>query len=180
MTRKTKQFLRAFVGYFGLRIKYVSAMSPKVSGFLDPSAASRTIVVNANKSKSDHAFTIAHEIAHYILHYQRSHRLHLPWYLTRRWKNRRMMRFSKLTTRVFLRDFNGERQADMWAIATLLYIGATDDLAIILDQHPEKSGSFWICVIACGYTGIKFRLKRAFRQTHHMLSALFAPAPRLP
>ncbi len=112
MTRKTKQLLRDFAGGHGLRIKYASGMSPKVSGFLDPSPASRTIVLNATKSKSDHAFTIAHEIGHYILHYRRSHRLHLPWYLTRQWKSRRMVRFSKLITRVFFRNFNYERQAD--------------------------------------------------------------------
>jgi hypothetical protein len=172
MTRKTKQLLRDFAASFGLRIKYASGMSPKVSGFLDPSPASRTIVLNATKSKSDHAFTIAHEIGHFVLHCQRSHRIRLPWYLTRRWTHKRIAYSCKLLRRVFFRSFNFERQADMWAILTLMYIRATDDLEIILDEHPEKNGSFWLCVIAGAYAGAKLRLKGAFREVVHVFSVL--------
>ena len=100
MTRQTKRTLRALANHYALRIKYAST-SPKVSGFLDPSRASRTIVVNANKSKSEHAFTILHELAHFILHCVRSHRIRLPWYVTRRWKSKRMMHVSKLIKRIF-------------------------------------------------------------------------------
>jgi hypothetical protein len=163
MTQKTKQFLRQWTADLHLRIKYVSAMSPKVAGFLDPSAGSRTIVVNAGRSKSDHAFTIAHEIAHYILHYKRSHRIHLPWYLTRQWKPNFMIRFSKLIKRLVFRTFNAERQADLWAIGVLLYIGATDDLQALLTQHPEKIRWFCLWVVAATFTNIKLRLKGDFR-----------------
>ncbi len=62
----------------------------------------------------------------------------------------------------------------MWAFETLFMyaLRATDDLEIIFDQHPEKRASFWICVTACTYTGIKLRLKTAFRQAIHVVSAL--------
>ena len=58
MTRKTKLFARAIATAHGLRIKYTGDLPDKVSGFLDPSKGSRTIVLNSRKSKSDHAFTI--------------------------------------------------------------------------------------------------------------------------
>jgi hypothetical protein len=173
MTRKTKLFLRGLAAHFGLRIKYVGALSPKISGFLDPSPMSRTIVVNAAKSKSDHAFTIAHEIAHYILHCQRLHRFRLPWFLTRQWKSKKLRRVSKLTVRLYFRDFNAEQQADLWAFATLMYIGATDDVLEIFNQHPDKRSGFWICATACIYTGIKQQLKSAFQPILHAFNFLF-------
>ena len=84
MTRKTKLFSRLLAAHYCLRIKYVSDLPANVPGFLDPSKASRTIVLNASKSKSDHAFTIFYEIAHFILHAQRSHQLlRLPAWLKR-------------------------------------------------------------------------------------------------
>jgi hypothetical protein len=108
MTPKTKLTVRALAHYHGLRIKYVSDLPATVPGFLDPSKASRTIVVNANKSRSDHAFTILHEIDHFILHFERSHRIRLPWYLTRQWKWRPVIRFSKLFRRAASRKLNDE------------------------------------------------------------------------
>ncbi len=171
MTRKTKQFLRSLTDYCGLRIKYVSDLPSTVPGFLDPSKTSRTIVVNANKSKSDHAFTILHEIAHFILHYERSHRIRLPSYLTRHWKWRPMIRFSKLNKRIFSRKFNAERQADLWAFCTLLRIGATDDALAIVAQYPEKNSLLWQSVAGCTYSGIKSCLKRVFVRILHPFTA---------
>jgi hypothetical protein len=170
MTRKTKQFVRAIARHLGLRIKYAN-MIPKVAGFLDPSMASRTIVINANKSKSDHVFTILHEIAHYILHYERSHRMRLPWYLTHQWKSNPMIRLSRTTKRAVSRKFNYEWQADMWAICALLHIGATDDIQVILTQYPEKTGLACLCVAGTIYAGVKSRLKRAFSRILHPFSA---------
>jgi len=166
MTRKTKQFVRAIAHHLRLRIKYAN-MIPKVAGFLDPSKASRTIVINATKSKSDHVFTILHEIAHYILHYERSHRMRLPWYLTRQWNANPMARFSKATKRLVSRKLNPEWQADMWAMCALLHIGAADDFQAILTQYPEKTGLACLCVAGTIYAGIKSRLKKAFRRICH-------------
>jgi hypothetical protein len=171
MTRKTKLSLRRFAASLGLRIKYVSVLPHKICGFLDP--ASRTIIVNAKKSKSDHAFTIAHEIAHYVLHTQRLHRIKLPWYLKHQWKSPKMRRFSKLTARVYFRGFNVERQADMWAFATLLYFGAKDDIQVIFNQHPDKRSAFFLCAAACIYTEIKFRLKSFSKTAFGLFNGFF-------
>jgi hypothetical protein len=119
MTRKTKQIVRGLADYNDLRIKYVSDLPPTVPGFLDPSKASRTIVVNANRSKSDHVFTILHEIAHHVPHVERSHRARLPWYLTRQWKRQSPMVFSRTIKRAFFRRFDQERQADFGAFCAL-------------------------------------------------------------
>jgi len=170
MTRKTKQFVRAMAHRLRLRIKYAN-MTPKVAGFLDPSRASRTIVINANKSKSDHVFTILHEIAHYILHYERSHSMRLPWYLSHQWKSNPMIRLSRTTKRAVSRKFNDEWQADMWATCALLQIGAADDLQAILKQYPEKIGLVWLCLVGSLYAGVKCRLKRAFSRILHPFSA---------
>ena len=180
MTRKTKLIVRAVAHHLRLRIKYVSTLSPKVAGFLDPSRASRTIVVNANKSKSDHVFTILHEIAHYILHYERSHRTRLPWYITRQWKSEPMIRFSKLLRRVVSRRFDNESQADLWAFCALLQIGAADDALAISAQYPEKNSAFWLSVAASIYAGIKSRLKRAFRRILHPFTACSSPSSITP
>jgi hypothetical protein len=163
MTRKTKLFTRALVDHCRLRIKYVNDLPPNVSGFLDPSKASRTIVLNANKSKCDHVFTIFHEIAHYVLHFQRSHQMRLPWWLTRKWKSKPMIRFKKTTKLIAFRKFNEERQADLWAFCMLFQIGATDDILGIVDQYPEKTTIFWLSVVGSIYSGVKSRLKSVLR-----------------
>jgi hypothetical protein len=176
MTRKTKLFIRALADHLRLRIKYVNDLPAKVPGFLDPSKASRTIVVNASKSKSDHAFTILHEVAHYILHYKRSHRTRLPWWLARKWKSKPMIRFSKTTKRIASRTLNDERQADLWAFCALFQIGATDDVLDIVGQYPEKNSTFWLSFVGCIYSGIKFRVKRAFRTILHPFSTFYSPS----
>jgi hypothetical protein len=164
MTKKIKQIIRMLAASHELRIKYVSDLPPKVPGFLDPSKASRTIVVNANKSKSDHVFTILHEIAHFILHFERSHRVRSPWYFTRQWKSKRVMRLAKLTSRVAWRKFNEEEQADAWAFCALFQLGATDDIQVILTQHPEKTGMFCLCAFSSICTAIKVRVRGVIRR----------------
>jgi hypothetical protein len=170
MTRKTKQILRALAAYHELRIKYVSDLPDRVLGFLDPCKASRTIVVNANRSKSDHVFTILHEIAHHILHFERSHRTRPPWYLTRQWKSKRMARISKILQRVASRKITIEKQADAWAFCALLRIGATDDLQAILTQYPEKTPMFWLILYSSIYAGIKRRIRGVLRMLFHPFS----------
>jgi hypothetical protein len=176
MTRKTKLLIRALADQFRLRIKYVNDLPAKVAGFLDPSKASHTIVVNATKSKSDHAFTILHEIAHYILHFQRSHQMRLPWYLTRQWKSQPMNRFSKTTKRLVSRKFDDEWQADMWAVGALLFIGAKDDFQAFVNQHPDKTWLVSVCLLASIYTNVKFRVKSAFRPIYCLCQKLLKPA----
>jgi len=167
MTRRTKQIVRGLAANNDLRIKYVSDLPPTVHGFLDPSKASRTIVVNANKSKSDHVFTILHEIAHFILHFERSHRMRLPWYLTRKWKSERMIQFSKELMQVVLRKLNVEHQADIWAFCALFQIGATDDAQAIVAHDSEKRWTFRLAFASSIYAGIKHRVKRAINGIVH-------------
>jgi hypothetical protein len=174
MTRTTKLIVRALAAYCRLRIKYVSDLPAAVPGFLDPSKASHTIVVNANRSKSDHAFTILHEIAHYILHFERSHRTRLPWYLTRKWKSKRMNRLSKTIYRVVSRKLNNEAQADAWAFCVLLCIGANDDAQAISAQCPEKSWLYKLALASSICTALKNRVKTTFGQILHLFRTSFS------
>jgi hypothetical protein len=154
--------------YFGLRIKYVGGLSPKVAGFM----IAKTIVINANKSKSDHAFTIAHEIGHYHLHCKQNYQMPFPRILKRQWKAKRMIRFSKLLNRVLARQFNTENQADLWAFCALFYIGARDDVLAVLEQHPEKATLFWLSVVGCIRANIQRRLKAAARDMFYFINVL--------
>lgn len=161
MTPQTELALRALAHHFGLTIEYVSNMPSGLRGFLSPIEAPDTIVVDATSSRSEQAFTIVHELAHYILHYERSHRTRLPSFLTQQWKSERMIRLSRIFNRFVSRELNREWQADGWAFCALLQIGATDDIAEILKLHPEKTGICCLCVIGSIYEGIKSRFKIA-------------------
>jgi len=171
MTKHTKLAIRALTSQLRLKVKYTGTLPGKVPGFLIFNGGSGTIVINATKSASDHAFTILHEIAHYILHCICSHQMRLPWYLTRQWKSNLMTRWSKTTKRAVSRKFNAEWQADMWAFCALLHIGATDDFQAILAHYPEKSGRACLCVAGSLYAGIKSRLKKTFVQILHPFTA---------
>jgi hypothetical protein len=167
MMRKIKPFLRTQAHYYGLVIRYVTDLPPNVPGLLVPAERPHTIVVNANRSKSDHAFTILHEIGHFILHYERSHRVRFPSYLTREWKSKRMIRFSKLLRYVVARKMGLEAQADGWAFCALLGEGALNDALAICAQHPEKRWTFRVVFVSSIYHGIKRRVKKAIKGLIH-------------
>jgi hypothetical protein len=163
--------IRVLVDSYGLGIRYVTDLPPNVAGLLVPVQSPRTIVVNANGTKSDHAFTILHELAHFILHIERSHRTRFPSYLTRQWKSKRMIRFSKIFQRVVSRKMGHEPQADAWAFCVLIQIGAIVDARAICAQHPEKRWMFNLVRVSSLYAGIKRRIKSVIRRVFHPFSA---------
>jgi hypothetical protein len=171
MTLKTKLNVRAAADYYGLKIEYASNLSPKVAGLLVPIESPHTILVNANHSKSDHVFTILHEIGHYILHVERSHRVRLPWYLRRQWQSKRTIRFSRSLRRIQSRIMNPEMQADAWAFCALLQFGAIDDAKAICTRYPEKTWMFLLAVAGSIYNRIKLRIQRVIRRICQPLGA---------
>ncbi len=163
MRRKIKLFLRSQADYHGLAIRYANNLPPNVAGLLAPAEWPDTIVINANRTKNDHAFTILHEIGHFVLHYERSHRVRFPSYLTRKWKSKRMIRFSRLLRYVVARKMGQEVQADAWAFCALLGEGALNEALAICAQQPEKRWAFRLAFASSVYAGIKRRFKAVLR-----------------
>jgi hypothetical protein len=146
MTRAAKRELRECVRYFGLQVKYVRGLPDKVSGFLQPGSDPQYIFLNEGKSRSDHAFTIAHELGHYVMHLDRPLKNRTPEFLDYHGESEFFLETTQMTKEWVQRFFEPEGEADAWAFALLLRLGATDDLLTILELYPKK---FWMFLAIC-------------------------------
>jgi hypothetical protein len=161
MTRTTTATVRNLAAHFGLSIKYSNDLPDNVSGFLRPERAFRMIILNANKSESDHIFTILHEVAHYYLHVRRFHPKRMPWLLTRKWKSKRLRGYARLIKRNASNLLTDELEADIWAFCALCSIGAKNDLRNLSLQYPEKAGWGALSALCFGFIRVKCSLKAA-------------------
>jgi len=171
MTPNTEQGLSRFAEYFDLQIEYVDDLPDNVPGFLQPGLDLNYILINANKPRSDQVFTIAHELAHYVMHLNRPPKDFAPWYLKIQWENKWLSKFSRMASRWLRLKLTPEWQADVWAFIFLFHIGARDDLIAITEMYPKKSGMFWYAALFVTYHGITQRIKNFFR-------GLFTPLER--
>jgi len=162
MKPKSKQQLRRYLEYFDLQVKYVH-LPEKVSGFLQPGPDPQYIFLNEDKPQSDHAFTVAHELGHYVMHFDRPARNRMPTYLDYPWESTLLREATQMTKSWAEPFFAPEGEADAWAFAFLLKLGAVDDVLSILELYPKK---FWIFFLICmisAYDGFKLRTKTFFR-----------------
>jgi IrrE N-terminal-like domain len=164
MTPRTEKTLHLLASHFGLQIEYISDLPDNVSGFLQPGLNPRYIFVNANKPRCDQTLTIAHELAHYVIHFNRTAPNFIPWYLDYPWKSKDMIESSRETKEFLLQHFDLEWQADFWAFILLWQIGATDDLVAITELYPKKNWMFWYSATAAIVGGIKQRIKNFFQR----------------
>lgn len=68
-TRKTPVDVYGLANALGLEVVQDATLSDRISGKIERSwSGSVTITVNANHSKTRQRFTVAHEIAHFVLH----------------------------------------------------------------------------------------------------------------
>jgi hypothetical protein len=162
MTPRTEQTLKQVADYFDLQIEYVADLPDNVPGFLEPSPHPRYIFVNARKTSHDQAFTIAHELAHYIMHTDGRARNLMPWYLRPSVTPRFMVQVSRTAERWMRQKFDVEWQADLWAFMLLWRIGAADDLLAIIKLYPQKNRMFWYSGAATVYTNAKRRILNLF------------------
>ena len=166
MKPEAKRRLRESVSYFGLQVKYVGGLSDKVFGFLQPGPNPRFIIINERKSRVDHSFTIAHELAHYVMHFNRPARSLKSPYLDHPWKSRLMIEASQMTRNWYAPIFDPEWEANLWAFILLWRIGAGDDLFALTKTYPDKRRMLWYSWAAAVYTNVKQSKNRFLQELH--------------
>jgi hypothetical protein len=159
MTLQTEEQLIALAGHFDLEIKYVNDLPDNVPGILQAGPDLGYIIVNARKSRSDHAFTIVHELAHYVMHLDRPPLCLVPRYLDRPWESKVMIQYTQETKDFIHRKFGPEWQADLWAFILLWQIKAFDDLIALPRIYPRFKWMLWYSLAAVIYGGFKKRVK---------------------
>ena len=163
MSRTPAYTVYDIADYFGLAIEYADILPDTVCGHLDPANEPRYIVVNPAFPRHEQVFTIAHEIAHYVLHGHRPPREYFRGLLDGQWKSRRITRAAEILRRWLRRHFDAEWHADLYALGLLGQLkGHRHDLKDHLQHHPQKSVLFFVVSLAFVFGGLRRRLRSAF------------------
>jgi hypothetical protein len=168
MKVRTKNILRDTAKHLGVKIKFVSYLADDVHGKLLP--REKRILINANKPRYEHVYTLLHEFAHYLLHFKkRVPRRHCPWYLKFNWKIDAIARIASKLRRFIRFAFNSkagrEWEADLWAMCGLVYLkrfGGQSDLTAFLNRHTDKKWIYRLAATATVYSETKKRIATAF------------------
>jgi len=147
MTPGTEAKLKGFADYFGLPLVYSSDLPDSVPGMLVPVGDSAAIVVNAKRPPLDHAFTIAHEIGHYIMHQNGKPKFPSPWFLNRQWKWKWARLIARKARVVRCEKYGTEWEADFWAFVMLWHLAALTELQFVFDTYPEKRSLYWLSIL---------------------------------
>ena len=136
----------------------------------------KRILLNARKPRTEHLFTLFHELGHYFVHFKNARRKYPPAIfdlnLRMRWFDylcRHMRRFYRYRcTRERFREW----EADLWAFCAFIVFakitGCRRELTEFLARHPEKCGTYSIAVLAVAWGGVKSRFLK-------MMTALSSP-----
>jgi hypothetical protein len=136
-----------FPGYFGLKIEYRDDLPDNNAGFLDPDDEPQYIAINRNLPHCEQAFTIAHELGHYVKHHNRPPLKYFPCILDRQYKSKRVNYVASHTNRFVHYKYGKEWQADLYALVFLITIGATKDLTEYLERHPHQRKWFFLSLL---------------------------------
>jgi hypothetical protein len=136
-------------GYFGLQIEYRDDLPANNAGYLDPAEEPQYIAVNRNLPHCEHAFTVAHELGHYVLHVGRKPRNFLPGYLNFAWQSKPLAGSARTTERWLRRYFNQEWQADLYAFCLMFNLGEANDLKAFVERHPGKMWLYFLATTIC-------------------------------
>jgi|CXWL01.1.fsa_nt_gi hypothetical protein len=140
--------------YFGLDIEYSSDLPAGVHGCLEPGEDPRFILINPNQPAFEQQFTIAHELAHLVLHHNSRRQHHHHWILTRKWRWSLLARFCRGIRLSKVVIINRECQADIWALCLLIHLGDVSTLNIYLGRHPKKKIWYSLALLVCVYKAI--------------------------
>ena len=134
-------------GYFGLQIEYRDDLPPDNAGFLDDHDEPHYIAVNSNLPHCEQAFTIGHELGHYVKHHNRPRRRHFPAVLDREYQSQKVAYVASHTRRFVYFNFNKEWEADLYSFLLLINIGAAKDVTAYLERHPQKTKLFLLALL---------------------------------
>lgn len=169
MKYKTKNILRAMAQYLGLTIRFVDYLGDETHGKLLP--REKRILINANKPRFEHVFTLLHEFGHYSIHFKQvAPKMYDRWYLNRRWSIQAVLKFAqrlKRTIRYQIYKRGGDEwEADLWAMCAFVYLNkktSRADLDAWLKQHPEKRSDYRLVLIATVFCDTKKRVTNAWK-----------------
>lgn len=100
--------------------------------------------MNRSLPHCEQAFTIAHELGHYLNHH-RTRRRFFPKVLDREYQSQRVASLAYRTQRALYFIFTKEWEADLYAFCLLFNLGAGNDIKAFLERHPQKMR---MCVLA--------------------------------
>lgn len=166
MKHKTKNMLRAMTKQVGLKAKIVNYLGDDVHGVLLP--REKRILINANKPRNEHIYTLLHEIGHFLIHFKNLPTKHHPRFLDIHWETAWLARLCSKVRRylrfIFNKQSGKEWEADLWAMCAFIYfakrIGCRDELRVFLGRHPEKFKMFLLAGYGIAYCDTKTRIKK--------------------
>jgi hypothetical protein len=173
----TKNILREMAKQIGVKVKFVGYLPDNIHGKLLP--REKRILINANKPRYEHVYTLLHEFAHYLLHFKnRAPGRHCPWYLKINWKIDAIAVFFSKLRRAVRFTFNTKRgkewEADLWAMGGLVYLKwffGYSDLKVFLNRHPEKKWIYRYVRTVFVYSESKTRITTTFTLLRKMIHA---------
>jgi hypothetical protein len=139
MSPPRKRTIEDFADYFGLKIEYRDDLPPSNAGFLDPCDEPQYIAVNSLLPNCEQAFTIAHELGHYVKHHNQPRHRHFPEVFDREYQSKKIAFVASRIRRFIYFKFNREWEADLYAFLLLINIGAAKDLSAYVERHPRKA-----------------------------------------
>ena len=162
MTTQPRYAIYDMPGYFGLKIEYRDDLPADNAGYLDPAYEPQYIAINRNLPRCEQAFTIGHELCHFLKHNNVTRRNFNVRLLNHQWESRRAKTYARYVRQITHKLLPIEFEADMYAVSMLFELGAVNDLKAYLDLHPEKTWLF-LYVVTHRLIRLPFRLiKLAF------------------
>src|ERR1017187_4421893 len=136
---KTSQTLtlQHFTDHCSLTVEYVDDLPPTCAGYLDPSTTPRYIAVNSTLPKHEQVFTVAHELAHFVLHHGKARKHYYSFILDRHPHDPRLDELLAFLRRYARLRFNRDWEADAFAIIMLVGLGQAEVLLKRIELHPE-------------------------------------------
>ena len=161
MKYRIKNTLRSITSEIGIKVKFVHYFDGQTHGKLLP--REKRMLINARQPRTEHIFTLFHELGHYFVHFINARRQYHPRVfdlnLRMRWfdyLSKHMKRFYRYRC---TRERFKEWEADLWAFCAFIVFakmtGCRRELKEFLIRHPEKLGTFALAVAAMAYTKVK-------------------------